>query len=152
MMFEFGAIVVDLLVFALGTYLCYLGIVSKRASAGLRPRSSQLPLLPVKALFILIGIYTICWSAIQIGLDFGFLNGSSKSFLLLRAFNRSIGRAFVEIFLLIWFTLFGSNMARQLFSTGKARSTRLIASLAVAGSILVVVGSCCLLVRLFKMS
>jgi hypothetical protein len=150
MSFEIGAIISDFLTLVLGIYLCYLAISGKRASTGLTPKSRPLPLLPVKAFFMLIGFYTICWSFIQFGLDFGIVSHNSKIFLIFGSFNNSIGRAFIDIFLITWFALFGFSMARFLLASNKARSSRLLAAFGFAASIAVIVSSCYLLVRLIR--
>lgn len=151
MFFKVGATASHFFVLALGIYLCYLAFAGKRASSGLTPRSHQLPIQPVKALFVVGSTYVITWSTIQLGLDFGALNTSSKPVLLLEAFHRSVGRAFIEIFLLVWFALFGWSMARLCFARGISPLGRFFAVFGLVASLVVVIANCCLLVRLVRL-
>jgi hypothetical protein len=150
MVFKSLVMAVDTLFLVLGVYLGYLAMTGKRASTGLKPRSHQLPLLPVRVLFILGSIYAVAWSSIHLGFDFGLLSKNSKPFLLLDAFNRSIGAGFIEIFLLIWFAIFGWSMARLCFAPGITLPARFFAALGFALSTGVVLCNCYLLIRLIK--
>src|SRR5438552_1525191 len=107
---KFGVILTDMFSLFLGCCFIYFVLAGKRASTGMNPRNPPFPLLLAKALFMVGGIYFVTRSCIHLGLDFDLLQHGSKSVLFLASFNNHIGRAFIELFLLVWFALFGINM------------------------------------------
>jgi hypothetical protein len=147
---KFGVILTDIFALSLGCCFIYFMLAGKRASTGMNPRNPPFPLLLAKALFMVGGTYFVSWSCIHLGLDFGLLKDSSRPVLFLASFNSHIGRAFIELFLLVWFALFGISMFPFLIGKEKALATRLLGLFAFLTSVLVFGANVYLLVRLFS--
>jgi hypothetical protein len=134
----------------LGENIIYWGLKGKRMSSGMNLRNSQLAAVLVKTVSLVGGTYIIFWDSIQIGFDLHFLQQDSWLVLASARLNSHIGRTIVQLFLFVWFALFGISMGRLLFGEQKPQKTRVFGFVGLLVSILVVASASYLLFKLFR--